>query len=114
MAERSGRSGHLREIVGQMSIPPEVAFDRYVRDHTPYIGKKDLGRLTQPELGSLLSLIQEVLNEGLLNEKRDVPEHVDHPPFHLDYIDSDTANAHAFPHEDYSFIGITMGLIYDL
>jgi hypothetical protein len=96
-------------------VPPEVEFDRYVRGHTPYSrGKQDLDRLDQPGLQSLLTRIQGTLNEALLNERRDVPEHVDHPPLHLDYIDSDTSNALAPPPEDYSFIGLTMGLIYQL
>jgi len=93
-----------------MSIPPEVAFDRYVRDHTPYRGKQDLDRLSQPGLRSLLTAIQATLNQGL-NEMRSVPEHVDHPPFHLDYIDSNAPNALAFGDDDHSFIGLTMGLI---
>jgi hypothetical protein len=61
-----------------------------------------------------LTVIQGSFNESLLNEKRDVPEHVGHPPLYLDYIDSDRSNAHAFLSEDYSFIGITLGLIYQL
>jgi hypothetical protein len=34
--------------------------------------------------------------------------------FHLDYIDSDVANAHAFGNESCSFLGLTMGLIFQL
>ncbi len=79
----------------------------------PISPKQGLDRLAQQELGSLLAVIQRVLNEALFNEKRDVPEHVDHPPFHLDYIDAAESNAHAFNTEEYSFIGLTMGLIYD-
>jgi hypothetical protein len=58
----------------------------------------------------LLAAIQATLNQGL-NEMRSVPEHVDHPPFHLDYIDSNAPNALAFGDDDHSFIGLTMGLI---
>lgn len=75
-----------------------------------YRGKKDLD-LLQPMVRSLLVSIQEALNEALRNEKKNVPEHVDHPPFHFDYVDSDTPNALAFRHGDYSFIGITMPLV---
>jgi hypothetical protein len=103
----------MDEGPNEMAIPAEVAFDRYLRNHTPYLGKQDLDRLAQQELGSLLAVIQRVLNEALFNEKRDVPEHVDHPPFHLDYIDAAGSNAHAFNTEEYSFIGLTIRLIYD-
>jgi len=41
-------------------------------------------------------------------------EHVNHPPFHFDYIESEVPNALAFGCEEYSFIGVTMGLIYTL
>lgn len=56
--------------------------------------------------------IQANLNEALRNERLDVPEHVAHPPFHMDFIDSDDANALAFTEGDYSFIGITVALIH--
>jgi hypothetical protein len=59
---------------------------------------------------SLLGFIQESFNEALLNEKQNVPEHVDHPPFHFDYVDSSVPNALAFRYEGYSFIGITSAL----
>jgi hypothetical protein len=61
-----------------------------------------------------LRLIQETFNEALRNEKQGVPEHVDHPPFHVDYVDSSIQNALAFRYEDYSFIAITVPLIYAL
>lgn len=51
-------------------------------------------------------------NEALRNEKQGVPEHVEHPPFHVDYVDADIQNAIAFRYDDYSFIGITVPLIY--
>jgi hypothetical protein len=55
--------------------------------------------------------IQANLNEALRNERQDVPEHVPHPPFYIDFIDSEDANAMAFTEDDYSFIGITVALI---
>lgn len=97
------------------SIPPEVAFDRYIRTHTPYAGKQDLDRLTQEGFGSFLSLIQRTFNEALANEK-EVPEHVEHFPIHLDFIRSQYPNAHAFNdvEHSYCYIGVTMGLAYQL
>jgi len=103
-----------------MSTPPEVLFHRFfqielsgLEDRQTYKGKQDLD-LLQPTVRSLLVVIQNSLNEALLNEKRNVPEHVDHPPFHFDYIDSNIPNAVAFRYEGYSFIGITMALINKL
>jgi hypothetical protein len=101
----------------KMSTPPEVLFDRYLRDparhpkdRLHYWGKKNLDAL-HTELANFLAQIQNALNEALKNEKRDVPEHVKHPPFHFDFIDSDVPNALAFCDAGYSFIGITMPLV---
>jgi Peptidase family M48 len=107
-----------------MSVPPEILFDRFfqqfrhhkkpIRPEDPdprlYKGKKDLSGLP-PLVESLLTNIQSTFNEALRNEKQDVPEHKAHPPFHFDYIDSEVPNALAFRFEDFSFIGITMGLV---
>ena len=108
-----------------MTIPPEILFHRFFQeisprqifvppgssDPRPYRGKKDLSDLQPSALQSLLVGIQESFNEDLRNEKRNVPEHVDHPPFHLDYVDSSIPNALAFQYKGYSFIGITTALI---
>jgi hypothetical protein len=103
-----------------MTTPPEILFDRYFRgpalpskDRERYKGKLDLGELQKanPPLAAFLGDIQHTLNEALSNEKRNVPEHVDHPPFHFDYIESIVPNALAFRDGDYSFIGLTLPLI---
>jgi hypothetical protein len=78
-----------------------------------YKGKQDLDALGSP-VGEFLTGLQAALNESLRLEKQDVPEHVEHPPFHLDYIDSSVRNAIAFCFEGFSFIGITIPLIYSL
>ena len=100
-----------------MSIPRDVLFHRYFQrpeisptDRQAYKGKKDLDTL-HPSFRPLLARIQEVLNEALSNEKKNVPEHVSHPPFYFDYVDSTVANALAFRFEGHSFIGITMPLV---
>src|ERR1017187_9518930 len=98
-----------------MSIPPEVSFDRFFRGlsasrRTVYKGKFDLDRLESSEFRQLLLKIQNGMIYALNNEKQ-VPEHKDHPPFHVDYIDSSDVNALAFRHEGYSFIGLTIPLI---
>ena len=78
-----------------------------------YNGKQDLDALG-PSVGEFLTGLQEALNESLRLEKQDVPEHVEHPPFHFDYIESTVRNAIAFRVEEFSFIGITIPLIYSL
>ena len=103
-----------------MRTPPEVLFHRYFQnparhpdDRRAYRGKQDLAALSH-SLASFLSNVQNALNEALSNEKQNVPEHADHPPFHFDYIDSVVPNALAFRVAEYSFIGITMPLINTL
>jgi hypothetical protein len=105
------------------STPPEVLFDRFFQqfksrqpvrpedpDPRPYRGKRDLSGLS-PLVETLLTSIQRSFNEALRNEKQNVPEHKPHPPFHFDYIDSEVPNALAFSYANFSFIGITMGLV---
>src|ERR1700730_14406195 len=103
-----------------MAIPPEVIFHRFFQskeispvDRQDYRGKQDLDVLP-PAVRSLLSRVQETLNEALHNEKKNVPEHVDHPPFHFDFVDSSVPNAVAFRFEGFSFIGITIALVHIL
>jgi len=101
-----------------MSIPPEVLFHRYFQELRPedrqnYKGKYDLDKLEPPEFQSLLVAIQEALNETL-NYEQPIPEHVAHPSFHFDYVDCPFPDAIAFRWKDYSFIGITVELIYQL
>jgi hypothetical protein len=110
-----------------MAVPAEVVFSRYFQEHYPYRppmrpedpdprlyrGRDDLSRLP-PTLQEQLRGIRELFNEALRNEKRGVPEHVDHPPFHVDYVDSSVQNAMAFRYEGYSFIAITVPLIYTI
>ncbi len=99
-----------------MATAPDILFHRYFQQlpeyrREIYRGKKDLDLIEEP-LQGLLRTIQANLNEALKNERQNVPEHVPHPPFYMDYIDSDTANAMAFTEGDFSFIGITVALIH--
>ena len=85
-----------RDTVG-MPIPPEVLFHRYFQElppglHGVYKGKSDLDRLGTPWLEQMLVGIQRGMTYAL-NHERPVPEHRDHPTFHVDYIDSARINA---------------------
>ena len=98
-----------------MAAAPDVLFHRYFQQLSPnrraiYRGKLDLDVIEPPQR-DLLRALQDNLNEALRNERQNVPEHVPHPPFYMDFIDSDDANAMAFTEGDYSFIGITVALI---
>ncbi len=101
-----------------MPVPPEVLFHRYFQrlknraDRELYRGKADLDRLPdEPLPRKLLQDVQVMLNTALAAEDRTVPQHVDHDPFHFDYVDSDDPNALAFCCDDYSFIGVTTALL---
>jgi hypothetical protein len=113
------RNLRLLQLVARDTVnvptPPEAAFDRYFRGLNPkqqkiYEGKYDLEQLTRGPLKVLLLGLQSGLNLALANE-RSVPEHRDHPPFHVDYIRSEQANALAFRYDGYSFIGLTIPLV---
>jgi hypothetical protein len=110
-----------------MAVPPEVVFSRFFQEHFPYNppvrpedpdsrlyrGRDDLSGLP-PVLQETLRGIQEDFNKVLRSEKRGVPEHVDPPPFHFDYVDSSVQNAIAFRYGGYSFIGITIPLLNEM
>jgi hypothetical protein len=101
-----------------MTRRPEDVFDEFFQrlspeDRAKYRGRHDLSGLP-PALQNQLRGLQEMFSEALRNEKQGVPEHVEHPQFHIDYVDSDIQNAIAFRYDDYSFIGITVPLIYEI
>src|SRR5712664_505932 len=100
-----------------MGVPPEVLLDRFLRgDRLPqavrdlYRGKQDLEQL-EPNLRSLLTSVQETLNEALsrVGLTRERPS-----KFHFDYVGATCSNALAFEYEGYSFIVVTMPLIREL
>jgi len=101
-------------------MPQEVILDRFVRTElrkqagcSGYSGKLDIERVEPASLRSFLYSVQEAMNEALRSEGINASGGVEHPPFHFDYIDvaDGTANAHAFQHEDVSFIVVTFPMI---
>lgn len=99
-----------------MSPPPEVIFDRCLRNNPcaqereRYKGKQDLDLLPS-EQGTVLRNLQDALNNALHSEDQTVAAHVSHPPFHFDYVAANVPNAIAFRCDDYSFIGVTIPLV---
>jgi hypothetical protein len=105
-----------------MPTPPEVIFDRYIRNCLPLVMRESYkGRLDleidllseYPEMRDILVAVQ----EGAQQQLRDTPEkpgEVPFQPIHLDFINSADVNAMAFRYEGFSFIGITLGLVVKL
>ncbi|HTP88796.1 MAG TPA: hypothetical protein VMJ34_17715 [Bryobacteraceae bacterium] len=94
-----------------MPPSPEDAFhDCFQR--LGYRGRHDLKRL-QPSLKEQLQGLQRMFNETLRNQKK-VAIHAECPPFHFDFIDADDndENAIATRNDFYSFIGVTVPLIF--
>jgi len=48
------------------------------------------------------------MNEALRLENENA---IDCPPFHFDYLEADAPNAHAFQHEGFAFIVVTLPLV---
>lgn len=103
-----------------MGTPPEVLFDRFFRSRRHLLdegllGKVDLDRLTPTTFPiHLLFDLQAMMNNALLVENSNIPGHVDHDPFHFDYLNANEPNAIAFRADRYSFIGITIQLVDQL
>jgi len=100
--------------------PPEVILDRWVRTlarkHSGcqgYIGKLDIEKAEPPSIRPFLHFVQIVMNTALGLENANASGGVEHPPFHFDYLDviDGTKNAHAFQHEGFSFIVVTLPLV---
>lgn len=110
-AESRNVRGELRE----MNHPPDYSFHQCLKGNAcfqreGYAGRYDLDRLPFPDSRRLLQRVQGILNLSLMSELA-VPEHKEHHPFHVDFIDSAVTNALAFTDGEYSFIGLTMPLV---
>lgn len=100
--------------------PPEVILDRWVkaqaRSHhgfAGYVGKLDIEKVASPSFRSFLYFVQEAMNGALRSENANASGGAEHPPFHFDYlqVSDGTRNAHAFQHEGFSFIVVTLPLV---
>jgi hypothetical protein len=100
-----------------MATSPDILLHRFFqtltspKDRQNHRGKHDLSGI-DPSFQELLLAVQVVINSNFQNEKPGVASHVEHPPFHFDYIDSTIENAVAFRYEGYSFIGLTIRLFF--
>jgi hypothetical protein len=102
-----------------MATPPEVVFDRYLRNDLPlaerqsYKNKLDLDTVSHPGIREMLGGFQEGFQEAL-RDRPEQPDYVPHPPVHFDYIEATVPNALAFFADQFSFVGVTLPLILKL
>jgi hypothetical protein len=101
-------------------LPPEVILHRWVKariqdscEFKGYAGKLDIEQVGSSTLRTSLYGFQHAVNEALRLENANASGGTKHPPFHFDYLDAsiEVKNAHAFQHEDFSFIVVTLPLI---
>lgn len=100
--------------------PPEVILDRWIKEKSQlhrefrgYVGKLDVEGVDSPSFRSFLYFVQEAMNGALRLENANASGGVEHPPFHFDYVQvsNDAKNAHAFQHNGFSFIVVTLPLV---
>jgi len=100
--------------------PPEVVLDRIIRSQNGpkqpfagYIGKSDLDKVKPESLRDLLKFRQENANRALGLEGYNASGGTEHPPYHFDFLEvsGTTVNAHAFQHEGFAFIVMTLPLV---
>ncbi|HYL73072.1 MAG TPA: hypothetical protein VEU96_02650 [Bryobacteraceae bacterium] len=104
-------------------MSPEVILDRYIRSDmchkrgcSGYVGKLDIDRVEPVSLRRLLRRVQSTMNEALGLEGPNASGGVQHDPLHFDYIDvtCGTENAHAFQHDGFAFITVTVPMVQSL
>jgi hypothetical protein len=94
-------------------IPPEVILDRHVKENFPkgYSGKLDIAQVKSPSFRTFLEGLQIETNDALRSENANASGGVVHPPFHFDYLDASSTNAHAIRLAEYWFIVLTLPLV---
>ena len=102
------------KLYAPMATPVDVLFHRYFQSE--YLGVRKIARVYRQERSgdpqrfrgtiTLLTKVQIAFNDDLAS----VTEY----RFHFDYVDAKAENAIAFIYEGFSFVGVTMPLIYKL
>jgi hypothetical protein len=77
------------------------------------VGKLDLDKVKPESLRDLLKFLQENANRALGLEGHNASGGAKHPPYHFDFLEvpGTTVNAHAFQHEGFAFIVMTLPLV---
>jgi hypothetical protein len=97
-----------------MTVPAEVAFDRSIRQLFPehlrsrYTGKFDFDPERDPVLNDLYALINEMYTS---HADRFVAADNSSPRLYFDFIAGTALNALAFTDGEYSYVGLTVGLV---
>jgi hypothetical protein len=112
-------------------MTPEIILHRWVTEQSrihpecrDYVGVLDIEKVESSSFRSLLRIVRDAMNGALRSETKNASGSTEHPPYHFDYIevsvDIDSKrpkNAHAFQHEGFSFIAVTLPfveLLFDL
>jgi hypothetical protein len=112
-------SGNERSYTLNVSHP-DVVLHRLVTSHSApgqqfegYIGKLDLDTVEPESLRDFLKLLQQNTNAALRLEGFNASGGAEHPPYHFDFLEvsGGIANAHAFQHDDFAFIVMTLPLV---
>ena len=88
-----------------MADPPEVVFDRYLRNKIPlekrksYRGKLDSALIDHQDTRDLLDETQRSINNAYAAQGARILTHGKPPTLHFDYINATVANAIAFQDE---------------
>ena len=99
---------------------PDVVLHRLVTSHNGsgqqfegYIGKLDLDKVEPESFRDFLKLLQQNTNGALRLEGFNASGGTEHPPYHFDFLEvsGGRANAHAFQHDDFAFIVMTLPLV---
>jgi len=97
-------------------VPAEVVFDRYFRNELSaeerevYKGKQDLDTLPDESTRLLLVDIQQSIN-NVYQAQKNRTAGGQSPNLHFDYVLADLANAIAFQHDGFAFVGVTMPML---
>jgi hypothetical protein len=100
-----------------MAVPPEVAFDRAIRNYYPeyrrceYAGRFEVDPDRHPLLHDVYTLINGMYE---LHANRFVADDNRSPNLHFDFIEGSAVNALAFNDQHYSFVALTVALVREL
>lgn len=107
-------------------MTPEIILHRWVTEQSRrhpecrnYVGVLDIEKVGSTSFRSLLRIVRDAMNDALRSENTNASGGTEHPPYHFDYVEvrDDIKNAHAFQHEGFSFIAVTLPfveLLFDL
>jgi len=98
-----------------VAVPPEVIFDRYIRNKIPhYQGKANLVLIEDRVTRDLLDDTQRTIKEVYAAQGGSIFVRGTRPALHFDYVNSSVVNAIAFQDEGCAFVGLTLALFNEV